>query len=74
MMVNLLKAISSITFHFTNIGRYYMKPYGHLIVLLSKTLSRDISHLVEATGKYVYSQSSILNCLHKLQEGEQELG
>ena len=68
-MTNLLRTITSITAQFTNIGRYYMKPYGSLVVLLSKSLSRDISHLVLATGNYVESQSSLYNCLSKLQEG-----
>jgi hypothetical protein len=46
-----------------------MKSYGNLVVLLSKTLSRDINNLVEASAKYVTSQSSILTCLNKLQNG-----
>jgi hypothetical protein len=32
--INTLKAISTITFHFTAIGRYYKKVYGHLVILL----------------------------------------
>ena len=42
MTINLLRMISSITTNFTMIGRYYMRSYGYLVVLLSKTLSRDI--------------------------------
>jgi hypothetical protein len=51
--VNLLKMIVSITNHFTMIGRYFMRPYGQLVVLLSKTLSRDIDNLVIASSQYV---------------------
>ena len=46
MMTNLLRTITSITAQFTNIGRYYMKQFGHLVILLSKTFSRDINNLV----------------------------
>ena len=45
--------IVSITNHFTMIGRYFIRPYGHLVVLLSKTLSRDIDNLVIASSQYV---------------------
>ena len=46
-----------------------MKDFGHLIVLLSKTLSRDIHCFVEATGRYIENQGTLLSCIIKLQKG-----
>jgi hypothetical protein len=42
MMINLLKMITSVTNNFTMIGRYYIRSYGYLVVVLTKALSRDI--------------------------------
>jgi hypothetical protein len=71
-MLNLLRTIGSISSQFTLLGRYYMRSYGHLVVLLSKALSRDISNLVEASSKYVGAQNHLLSCLNVVQEGREE--
>lgn len=62
MMINLLKTITSVTNQFTMIGRYYIRSYGYLVVLLTKALSRDIRMYIEATGRYVTTKNCILSC------------
>lgn len=62
MMINLLKAITSISNHFTMIGRYFMKQYGHLVVLLIRAMSFDINKFTILLKKYVITQNSLLSC------------
>lgn len=52
-MINLLRMITSISVHFTMIGRYYIKAYGQLIVLLIRTLSRDIHLFISLLARFV---------------------
>lgn len=41
-LINLLRSVTSFTAHFVMIGRYFMKDYGPLIVLLTETLNKDL--------------------------------
>lgn len=65
-MINLLRMISAVTSSFTMIGRYYMRPYGALVVLLTKILSRDIYFLIESTGKYIKDQRNKILCFSEI--------
>lgn len=57
-ILNLLKTIASIANQFTMIGRYFIRQYGELVVLLSKTLSRDVDNLVVASNVFVRGAAS----------------
>jgi len=48
--------IASVASNFTMIGRYFIKPYGCMVVLLSKALSRDIDNLITASGQFVMAE------------------
>lgn len=48
------------------IGRYYMRPYGALVVLLTKILSRDIYFLIESTGKYIKDERNKILCFSEI--------
>lgn len=54
-LVNYLKLLSSATFGFTFIGRYFLSSYGHLVVLLTRTLARDISRMMNLLSRFVSS-------------------
>lgn len=41
-MLNHLRLVASVSNNFTMIGRYYMKSYGHMIILLTEVLARDV--------------------------------
>ena len=41
-LINLLRSVTSFTTHFVMIGRYFMKDYGPLIVLLTEALNNDL--------------------------------
>jgi len=41
-LINLLRSVTSFTNHFVMIGRYFMKDYGPLIVLLTEALNNDL--------------------------------
>lgn len=57
MLLNLLKLMTSIICGFTVIGRYFLSSHGHLIVLLSKALARDINKMMPLLSAYVYKQN-----------------
>lgn len=41
-MLNHLRLVATVSNNFTMIGRYYMKSYGHMIILLTEVLARDV--------------------------------
>jgi hypothetical protein len=45
-VVNLLKMVVAVSGNFTMIGRYYIKAYGHLVVVLSKALAGCVRGLI----------------------------
>ena len=62
MMINLMKSIGSITCNFTMIGRYYMKNYGNLIVLITHVLARDINHFNSLIKNYIKAENYKIRC------------
>lgn len=57
MLINYLKLITSITTNFTMIGRYFMTSYGALVVLLTKTLARDINKIMGFLSAFVSQEN-----------------
>lgn len=57
-IINSLRMIGCTTTSFTTIGRYFKTNYGHLVVLLTRTLSRDIHPLVQAFRQFIQTQRS----------------
>ena len=53
--------IVSVTGNFTMIGRYYIKSYGFLIILLTKTFSNCIRVFMEILSKYVNIEKTNYN-------------
>jgi hypothetical protein len=53
MLINLLKLAASISNGFTVIGRYFLSSYGHLVVLLTKALARDINKMMPKLALFV---------------------
>jgi hypothetical protein len=48
--------VVSVTGNFTMIGRYYIKSYGFLVILLTKTFSNCIRAFMQILNKYVNIQ------------------
>lgn len=61
MLINLLKMSASISNGFTVIGRYFLSSYGHLVVLLTKTLARDINKIMPILALFVNRENSRLS-------------
>ena len=53
--------IVSVTGNFTMIGRYYIKSYGFLVILLTKTFSNCIRVFMEILSKYVNIEKTNYN-------------
>jgi hypothetical protein len=43
------------------IGRYFINTYGHLVILLTKTLARDISKMMSYLGDFVFEQNYLFS-------------
>lgn len=54
-VVNLLKMVVSVSGNFTMIGRYYIRSYGYLVVLLTKALSNCVRTFLDILSKHVYA-------------------
>lgn len=52
-MINHLSSIGNISVAFKMVGRYFMKPYGHLVQLLSKTLAKEVNRCYSKLRRYV---------------------
>lgn len=52
-LINLLRSVTSFTNHFVMIGRYFMKDYGPLIVLLTETLNNDLIRYMECLNRFI---------------------
>lgn len=57
MLINYLKLVTSISINFTMIGRYFMTSYGALVVLLTKTLARDINKIMGFLSSFVSQEN-----------------
>lgn len=64
MIINLLKTITGFSHHFTIIGRYYMKDYGYLVILIMRVLSKDIIILSDCLRNLAFHQNCILTCVN----------
>jgi hypothetical protein len=60
MIVNFLKSAASVSNGFTFIGRYFLKSYGHLVVLLTKALARDINTMMPLLASFVSKENNRL--------------
>jgi hypothetical protein len=61
MLVNFLKLAISVTGGFTVIGRYFLSSYGHLVVLLTKALARDINRIMPLVGAFISKENDRLS-------------
>jgi len=62
MLINLLKIITGFTHHFTMIGRYFIKDYGVLVILIMKVISKDIVIFSDCLKILAFHQNCILTC------------
>ncbi len=61
MLINFLKLSTSISNGFTVIGRYFLSSYGHLVVLLTKALARDINKIMPLLALFVNRENDRLS-------------
>jgi hypothetical protein len=61
MVINLLKTAASISIGFTVIGRYFLSSYGHLVVLLTKALARDINKIMPILAIFINRENERLS-------------
>lgn len=60
MLINLLKMAASISNGFTIIGRYFLSSYGHLVVMLTKAIARDINKIMPILAAFVNKENERL--------------
>lgn len=73
MLINLLKLVVSVTAGFTVIGRYFLNAYGHLVILLTKALARDINKIMPSLAAYVFRENERLTaCREARREATEE--
>jgi hypothetical protein len=59
-MLNHLRLVATVSNNFTMIGRYYMRSYGHLIILLTEVLARDVYKTMNSLKIFVTSWNNKL--------------
>ena len=62
MIINLLKIITGFTNHFTMIGRYFIKEFGILVILIIKVITKDIVMFSDTLKVLAFHQNCILTC------------
>jgi len=65
MLINLLKMMAGIVYHFSMIGRYFIKQYGHLVILLTRALASDVARFISLLKSHTTSQNGILSSLYQ---------